>query len=87
MTDTPDIRRGQAEPRRIHFGYDFFGRLTSVTDRADQTTTYTYPAVVSALTRIVDARGHTALSIVYDAQGRVVARTDARGLRTGWQNR
>jgi YD repeat-containing protein len=86
VTDTPDIRRGQAEPRHIRFGYDFFGRLTSVTDRADQTTTYTYPAVVSALTRIVDARGHTALSIVYDAQGRVVARTDARGMRTGWQN-
>ncbi len=86
VTDHPDLGRGPADPRRIRFSYDFFGRLTSVTDRANRTTTHTYPVVVSALTRIVDARGHTAVSIVYDAEGRVVARTDARGLRTGWQN-
>ena len=70
-------------PRTVRYEYDFQGRLSDVIDREDNRTRFTYLGGTHRLATITDARGHTAISIVYDDQGRVIDRFDARGLRTG----
>jgi RHS repeat-associated protein len=69
--------------RKVTFQYDTSGRLWKVTDRAGQTTTYAYDGPSPRLASITDARGHTALTVSYDAQGRVARQQDARDLTTG----
>jgi len=86
IADSPDEERGPVEPRSIRFGYDTSRRLSTVTDRAAHTTTYTYEGASTRLTRIIDALGHTAVTLAYNEHGAIASRTDARGLRTGWQS-
>jgi YD repeat-containing protein len=67
----------------VQFGYDAKGRLTSVANRLNDITHYLYDGDSQRLTSIVDARGHAAVTLAYDDQGRVTKRTDPRGLQTG----
>lgn len=69
--------------RTVAFDYDATGRLWKVTDREDQTTTYTYDGSSQRIATITDARGNVTLTTTYDAQGRVASQQDARGLVTG----
>jgi YD repeat-containing protein len=54
-----------------------------VTDREGRTTEFAYDGASSRISTITDARGHVALTLTYDAQGRVATQQDARGLVTG----
>lgn len=79
--------------RTIQYGYDASGRLTDVIDREQMShpaaqrisTQYTYDGTTSHLTTITDANGHAAVTMTYDAQGRVASQKDALGLSTGQQ--
>jgi RHS repeat-associated protein len=63
--------------RSVHYGYTS-GLLTTVTDPAGGKTIYSYDSA-DRLTSIVDPNGHTRVSNVYGAGGRVTAQTDALG--------
>ena len=70
-------------PRRVQFEYDQLGRLASVTNRLGYVTRYTYAGETSHLHEIVDARGHTALSMEYDERGRTIRQQNTRSLQEG----
>jgi RHS repeat-associated protein len=73
-----------ASPARVvTYQYDGTGRLWKVTDREGKTTTYTYDGTSQRIATITDARNHVALTLTYDASGRVQTQKDARGLTTG----
>jgi YD repeat-containing protein len=69
--------------RTVTYQYDTSGRLWKVTDREGRTTTFGYDGTSARMATITDARGHVALTLTYDAQGRVLTQKDARGLTTG----
>jgi len=69
--------------RTVSYQYDAQGRLWKVTDREGKTTTFGYDGTSSRLTTITDARANVALTLTYDAQGRVATQKDARGLTSG----
>jgi RHS repeat-associated protein len=69
--------------RSVSYQYDGSGRLWKVTDREGKTTAFGYDGTSSRLTSITDARNNTALTLTYDASGRVATQKDARGLTTG----
>jgi RHS repeat-associated protein len=69
--------------RTITYQYDANGRLWKVTDREGKTTTFAYDGASSRLASITDARNHAALTMTYDAQGRVATQRDAHDLITG----
>jgi YD repeat-containing protein len=69
--------------RNVTYQYDGNGRLWKVIDREGKTTTFGYDGTTHRLTTFTDARGHVALTLTYDAQGRVATQKDARGLTTG----
>ncbi|MGH9188519.1 MAG: hypothetical protein ACRD0Q_00570, partial [Acidimicrobiales bacterium] len=69
--------------RTVTYQYDANGRLWKVTDRENQTTTFGYDGTSQRLTTITDARGNVAVTMTYDAQGRVLTQQDAKGLLTG----
>ena len=73
--------------RSVQFGYDTNSppRLHTVTDRNGKVTTYGYDGTSARLTTITDANSHTAVTMTYDAQGRVQTQKDAMGLVTGQQ--
>jgi RHS repeat-associated protein len=71
--------------RSTAYGYDGSGRLQSVTDREGKITTFAYDGTSSRITTITDARSHAAMTLTYDAQGRVATQKDARGATTGDQ--
>ena len=62
----------------MDYTYDASGRLASVIDAANGTTSYTYDSQHRMLT-ITDAKGITYLTNEYDAQGRVTKQTQADG--------
>lgn len=65
---------------RIEYGYDTQGNLTSVTDRADATTTFTYlESPDHYLDQVIDPYGRPAARTEYDAEGRIKTITDADG--------
>ncbi|MBI4493761.1 MAG: RHS repeat protein, partial [Chloroflexi bacterium] len=75
-----------ASPARVvQFSYDASGRLSSVTDRENKSTSFAYDGTSQRLTSITDARGNVAVTHTYDAQGRVATQKDAKGLATGQQ--
>jgi RHS repeat-associated protein len=69
--------------RTVTYQYDGNGRLWKVTDREGKTTTFTYDGTSHRLASLIDARNHVALTLTYEAQGRVQTQKDARGLTTG----
>jgi len=69
--------------RAVGYQYDAQGRLWKVTDREGKLTTFGYDGTSSRLTSITDARGNVALTLTYDASGRVAAQQDAQGLASG----
>jgi RHS repeat-associated protein len=69
--------------RSVTYQYDANGRLWKATDREGKTTTFAYDGTSQRLTTLTDARAHVALTLTYDAQGRVQTQKDARGLTTG----
>jgi RHS repeat-associated protein len=69
--------------RTVTYQYDGSGRLWKVTDRESQTTTFTYDGTSARIATITDARNHVALTLTYDAQGRVATQKNAKGLVTG----
>jgi RHS repeat-associated protein len=69
--------------RTVGYEYDGAGRLWKVIDREAKVTTLTYDGTSARLASITDARGNVALTLTYDAQGRVATQKDARGLATG----
>ena len=69
--------------RTVTYQYDTSGRLWKVTDREGQITAFAYDGTSARITTITDARSHVALTLTYDAQGRVATQKDARGLTTG----
>lgn len=69
--------------RTVSYQYDTSGRLWKVTDREGKVTTFAYSGSTSRLTSITDARTNVALTLTYDAQGKVASQKDARGLSTG----
>ena len=69
--------------RAVVYQYDASGRLWKVTDREGKTTTFVYDGTSARLATITDARAHVALTLTYDAQGRVATQKDANGLTTG----
>jgi YD repeat-containing protein len=81
------ISDGLPEPRRVTFEYDPPGRLTGVTNRLGNVTHYTYAGETAHLHEIVDARGHTALALEYDADGRVTRQQNTRSLQEGKSTR
>jgi RHS repeat-associated protein len=81
LTSITDWQSGT--PREVQFGYDGYGRLTSVTDRNSQTTQYAYSdptGVTALLTTITDANGHVAITNHYDGANRVDWQADAAGI-------
>jgi YD repeat-containing protein len=74
-------------PRVVRFGYDAAGRLVRVIDREGGYTQYAYDDSAAdrthLLTTLTDALNHVALTVAYDAQGRVVRQQDARGRQVG----
>lgn len=64
--------------RTVRYAYDTAGRLGQVTDAAGGSETYTYDANHNMLT-VVDQRGQTMVSNVYDGNNRVVRQTYADG--------
>ncbi len=71
--------------RTVSFTYDGTGRLSTVTDREGNTTTYTYDGSSQRISAIADANGHIAVTNTYDGQGRVATQKDARGITSGQQ--
>lgn len=76
--------------RAVTYGYDATKRLTQVWDRqnpppATPLMTFAYSGTSQLLTSITDANGHVAVTMTYDAQGRVATQKDALGLSTGQQ--
>jgi RHS repeat-associated protein len=69
--------------RSVAYQYDATGRLWKVTDREGKVTTFGYDGTSSRLATLTDARNHVALTLTYDAQGRVQTQKDARGLTSG----
>ena len=69
--------------RVVEYGYDTLGCLETVTDREGKVTTYAYDGTTHRLTTITDANGHVAITMTYDAEGRVATQQDAMGLITG----
>jgi YD repeat-containing protein len=69
--------------RTVSYQYDGSGRLWKVTDREGKITTFVYDGTSQRIASITDARSHTALTLTYDAQGRVATQQDARDLTTG----
>lgn len=69
--------------RTVGYQYDPQGRLWKVTDREGKVTTFAYDGTSSRLTTITDARSNVALTLTYDAQGKVATQKDAKGLVTG----
>jgi len=68
--------------RTVSFGHDGSSRLTSSTDAAGNTTTYTYvanPPSSPLLASIVLPEGNTPYVQTYDASSRVATQTDAFG--------
>jgi YD repeat-containing protein len=68
--------------RTVNFGYDGNARLTSSTDAAGETTTYTYvasPPASPLLASITLPEGNTPYVQTYDANSRVATQTDAFG--------
>ncbi|MBL8802151.1 MAG: RHS repeat protein [Planctomycetes bacterium] len=66
--------------RTVNFGYDGNSRLTSSTDAAGETTTYTYvasPPSSPLLASITLPEGNTPYVQTYDANSRVATQTDA----------
>lgn len=64
----------------IRYTYDTNGDLVRVVDQADLTTTLDYlDSRPHYLEEIVDPRGKAVIQTQYDAQGRVIATTDALG--------
>lgn len=73
-----------ASPSRVvAYQHDASGRLWKVTDREGKTTTFGYDGTSHRLTTITDPLGHVAMTLTYDAEGRVQTQKDARGLVTG----
>jgi RHS repeat-associated protein len=64
--------------RTVHYAYDTAGRLSQVTDAAGGIERYTYDANHNMLT-VLDKRGQTLVSNVYDGNDRVVRQTYADG--------
>jgi RHS repeat-associated protein len=60
----------------IKFGYDFNGKMTSMTDQSGATTTLTY--VGNHVASLTDPLGRTT-SYAYDAEGRLVQKTNPDG--------
>lgn len=76
--------------RAVTYGYDATKRLTQVWDRqnpppATPLMTFAYSGTSQLLTSVTDANGHVAVTMTYDAQGRVATQKDALGLSTGQQ--
>jgi RHS repeat-associated protein len=69
--------------RTVTYEYDGSGRLWKVTDREAKTTTFGYDGTSSRIASITDALNHVALTLTYDASGRVATQKDARGLTSG----
>ena len=72
---------------RIEYGYDDAGNLTSVTDRAGATTSFTYlETPAHYLDQVIDPYGRPAARTEYDEQGRIKTITDAGGqtIRYEW---
>jgi YD repeat-containing protein len=69
--------------RTVTYQYDPQGRLWKVTDREGKVTTFGYDGASSRLTTITDARGNVAITLTYDAQGKVATQKDAKDLLTG----
>lgn len=69
--------------RTTTYEYDANGRLWKVTNRESQTTTFGYDGTSQRLTTITDARGNVAVTMTYDAQGRVQTQKDGQGSVTG----
>jgi len=64
--------------RSVSYQYDSLGRLTKATNAEGGSETYTYDSRHNLLT-VVDARGHTMVRNVYDANDRVIRQTYADG--------
>jgi RHS repeat-associated protein len=62
----------------LHYAYSAAGDLASFTDRASNTTTYTYDPT-HLLLDVIDARGVQVVKSTYDDQGRLISTTDANG--------
>ncbi len=69
--------------RSVHYTYEPYGRLQTVTDRTGSVTTFAYDGASQRLLSITDANDHVAVMLTYDNEGRVVTQKDARGLVTG----
>ena len=69
--------------RTVAYQYDTSGRLWKMTDREGKVTTFGYDGTTFRLTTISDARGNVALTLAYDALGKVATQQDAKGLLTG----
>ncbi len=67
--------------RIVHYAYDAAGNLASFQDAAGGVTQYGYDAQ-HRMTSAIDPRGNTYLRNTYDAQGRVITQTNARGFST-----
>jgi YD repeat-containing protein len=80
-----EVRDWLSPARVVRFSYDASARLSKVTDREGQATTYGYDGTSHRLTTITDANGHVAVTNTYGADGRVATQQDARGLLTGQQ--
>lgn len=63
------------------YAYNAAGNLETHTDRGSNVTTFTYDGS-NFLTRIDDPLGNTPIRNEYDADGRLIAQTDADGNRT-----
>ncbi|MBV9324699.1 MAG: RHS repeat protein [Chloroflexi bacterium] len=86
VTAFPDPSVGAGTPQTVAFGYDGKARLSTATDQAGQVTHYSYDGNSQRITSITDALGHVAITLAYNQDGQVSARTDARGLLTGSAN-
>jgi RHS repeat-associated protein/uncharacterized repeat protein (TIGR01451 family) len=64
--------------KALHYAYSATGDLGSFTDRASNTTTYTYDTG-HLLLDIIDPQGVEVAKNTYDAQGRLTSTTDASG--------
>jgi YD repeat-containing protein len=84
-TSTGHRRCGTPTDRTVAFGYDDFGRLASVTDRAGAQTTFQYATDTHLLTRIVNPNGHASVTNGYRDDGRIEWQEDAVGNRTTFE--
>ena len=69
----------------VTFAYDGSGRLQSVTDREGRVESYTYDGTSHRLATVTNGNSKTLVSNTYDAQGRVSAQRDGKGLLPGEQ--